>query len=322
MENICFKVCVQCNTYNQSKYITDALYGFCIQETNFPFVCCIIDDASTDGEQEVIRQYIQENFKLESFNGYKHYETDYAEIIFAQHKLNKNCYFSVLFLKENHYSKNEKHKKIIYISEWRDKCKYEALCEGDDWWIDKKKLQKQNDILDSHPEYSLCHHDFKISKNGLIKSRNENIPNVQDLLSIAKNNTVHTLSMFYRNIGEPIIPTDFPFKYHVYQFFMNLRLAEFGNIVYIDEPMAVYRVNDGGVFSMKNNRSKFSMSIGNLENMIDWYKEGNPNPAVVEILKKRVVIIGKSFVKLSIKNLNILDSFFMIKWILRIFFFK
>ena len=49
-----FTVCVRCMTYNQSKYIEDAMNGFTIQQTDFPFVCCIVDDASTNGEQLVI----------------------------------------------------------------------------------------------------------------------------------------------------------------------------------------------------------------------------------------------------------------------------
>ena len=52
-----FKVCIRCQTYNHSAYIVDAMNGFCMQKTSFPFVCCIIDDNSTDGEQEVIKNY-------------------------------------------------------------------------------------------------------------------------------------------------------------------------------------------------------------------------------------------------------------------------
>ena len=60
MEYPKFKVTVSCMTYNQSKYITDAMNGFTMQQTDFPFVCTIVDDASTDGEQQVIKQYVEE----------------------------------------------------------------------------------------------------------------------------------------------------------------------------------------------------------------------------------------------------------------------
>ena len=59
-----FLVKVKCITFNHSKFITDAMNGFCMQQTDFPFVCCIVDDASTDGEQQVIKEYLQQNFDL------------------------------------------------------------------------------------------------------------------------------------------------------------------------------------------------------------------------------------------------------------------
>ena len=88
-----FKVTVSCMTYNQSKYITDAMNGFTMQQTSFPFVCTIVDDASTDDEQEVIRKYVEDNFDFSEGSVAYHKETDYANITYAQHKANKNCYF-------------------------------------------------------------------------------------------------------------------------------------------------------------------------------------------------------------------------------------
>ena len=118
MEYPKFKVTVSCMTYNQSKYITDAMNGFTMQQTDFPFVCTIVDDASTDGEQEVIRKYVEENFDFSEGSAAYSKETDYAFITYAQHKTNKNCYFAVLYLKENHYS--QKKDKSPYLKEWRD----------------------------------------------------------------------------------------------------------------------------------------------------------------------------------------------------------
>ena len=134
MEYPKFKVTVSCMTYNQSKYITDAMNGFTMQQTDFPFVCTIVDDASTDGEQEVIRKYVEENFDFSEGSAAYSKETDYAFITYAQHKTNKNCYFAVLYLKENHYSQNKD--KSPYLKEWRDGVEYMAICEEDDYWID------------------------------------------------------------------------------------------------------------------------------------------------------------------------------------------
>ena len=154
MEYPKFKVTVSCMTYNQSKYITDAMNGFTMQQTSFPYVCTIVDDASTDGEQEVIRKYVEEKFDFSEGSVAFKKETDYAHITYAQHKTNKNCYFAVLYLKENHYSQNKD--KMGYLSEWRDMCEYEAICEGDDYWIVPDKLEKQVDFLEENPDYGMC----------------------------------------------------------------------------------------------------------------------------------------------------------------------
>lgn len=146
MEYPKFKVCCNCFTFNQAKYITEAMNGFTMQQTSFPFVCTIVDDASTDGEQDVIRKYLEDNFDFSEGSVAYHKETDYAHITYAQHKTNKNCYFAVLYLKENHYSQRKP--KMGYLSEWRDMCEYEALCEGDDYWIVPGKLEKQVNILE------------------------------------------------------------------------------------------------------------------------------------------------------------------------------
>ena len=154
MEYPKFKVCCRCFTFNQAKYITDAMNGFTMQQTSFPFVCTIVDDASTDGEQEVIRKYVEDNFDFSEGSVASHKETDYANITYAQHKTNKNCYFAVLYLKENHYSQRKP--KMGYLSEWRDMCEYEAICEGDDYWIVPNKLEKQVDYLEENPDYGMC----------------------------------------------------------------------------------------------------------------------------------------------------------------------
>ena len=158
-----WKVCVRCYTFNHAPYILDALKGFVSQQTEFPYVCCIVDDASKDGEQGVIKKYVSENFIIDNENEGYIKETDYGTLMFARHKLNSNCYFAAVLLKENHNGSPElKAKKRGYIAEWEKNCKYEALCEGDDYWTDPLKLQKQVDFLDSHPDYGMCYTNFNL----------------------------------------------------------------------------------------------------------------------------------------------------------------
>lgn len=149
-----FLLRVVCKTYNHAAYIKDALNGFVMQQTTFPYVCVIFDDASTDGEQEVIRAYLSDQFDFDEDGAYSE-DTDFGHISYVRHKTNRNCYFVVVYLKENHYS--QKKSKYSYISAWRG-VKYAALCEGDDFWTDPLKLQKQVDYLESHPECMLTVH--------------------------------------------------------------------------------------------------------------------------------------------------------------------
>lgn len=155
-----FKVNVSCMTFNHAGFIRDAMDGFCMQQTDFPFVCTIVDDASTDGEQEVISAYLNEHFDLGDINTVQREETNDYTSVFARHKTNPNCYFAVYYLKENHYSK--KRSKRPYLQPWRESAEYIALCEGDDYWTDPLKLQKQVDFLDSHPDYSIVFHNAEI----------------------------------------------------------------------------------------------------------------------------------------------------------------
>lgn len=164
-ENYKYMVCTRCFTYNHKKYITDAMNGFVMQQTDFSYVCTIVDDASTDGEQDVIRKYLNENFDLKDSTIAYEKDTDYGHVTFARHKSNKNCYFAVIYLNENHYS--QKKSKAPYLTEWIN-AKYIALCEGDDYWTDPLKLQKQVEYMEKHEECCMCTHATNWETNGNI----------------------------------------------------------------------------------------------------------------------------------------------------------
>lgn len=149
-------------TYNHERYITDALDGFVMQQTSFPYVCAIIDDASTDRNAEVIRKYLYENFDFQDETVSYERETEYGIVAFARHKTNENCFFAVVLLKENHY--RQRKPKFSYLQEWLN-VKYLALCEGDDYWTDSLKLQKQLDFLETKQDYSMCFHKVNIASD-------------------------------------------------------------------------------------------------------------------------------------------------------------
>lgn len=128
-------VSVICITYNQAEYIRDAINSFLMQKTNFNYEIIIHDDASTDQTIEIL----------------KYYECEYPEII------------RVIYENENQYSKG------INISDRLFKLakgKYIAFCEGDDFWTDKLKLQKQYDYLEKNIScMAYIHNGWKISKD-------------------------------------------------------------------------------------------------------------------------------------------------------------
>lgn len=152
-----YKLYVRCFTYNQSAFIVDALNGFAIQKTNFPFACMIVDDCSTDGEQEVIRKWLECECMMSEA---KYYEDSITTVVQVPHKSNSNCTMYVYFFKENLYK--QKDKKMVYVAPWREQCQYEAMCEGDDYWIDPLKLQKQVDFLDNNLDYGMVRTDAHI----------------------------------------------------------------------------------------------------------------------------------------------------------------
>lgn len=119
-------VSIRCITYNHEKYIRDALEGFVMQKTNFKFEAIVHDDASTDNTAAIIQEYAEK----------------YPDII------------KPIFEKENQYSKHDG--SLTRILNEACKGKYIAFCEGDDYWTDPYKLQKQVDFLESHPDYMMC----------------------------------------------------------------------------------------------------------------------------------------------------------------------
>lgn len=195
-----FMVQVSCMTFNHSPYIVDTMNGFCMQQTSFPFVCTIFDDFSTDGEQEVIKQYVKENFDLEDQGVVRNEETEDYVLTFARHKTNLNCFFAVYYLKYNHYSIGKSARKNDYCKEYIEHVPYIALCEGDDYWIDSNKLQKQVDYLESHPGCGLVcgyAHSFVQSTRDLMEVKPIGVKNFtyDDVLW---ENPITTLTAMYR----------------------------------------------------------------------------------------------------------------------------
>lgn len=256
-----FLVWVYCITFNQSQYIVDTLDGFCKQQTTFPFVCYIIDDASTDGEREVIMNYLQKFFVFEKENNIICEENDDYIRYFAQHKANHNCYFDVYLLKYNHHSIQKP--KMTYLREI-DKIKYKAYCEGDDYWIDARKLQKEVEFLEENDDYAMVHTAYnrfnQVTGETLLMQNPEAYQTYNDNykwgiltneIMIGAPTVICRTSLYHKVIQE--FADDFrnrPMS-DVQTWFHFARLSK---IQYLQDVTAVYRKNEGSLTSMNSIR--------------------------------------------------------------------
>lgn len=150
-------VFVRCMTFNHEAYIEDALNGFVIQQTTFPFVVAIINDASTDKTKSVINEFVENNCIYNPEIDLRIEE--YGTVLDVTVKDNPHCIFHIVHLNENHYGKKS---KLPYFAKYENAAKYVAMCEGDDYWTDPLKLQKQVDFMEANPEYSITSHRYTI----------------------------------------------------------------------------------------------------------------------------------------------------------------
>lgn len=266
-------VSICCITYNHENYIREALEGFLMQKTTFPIEIIIHDDASTDKTAEIVKEYASK----------------YPKII------------TPIFQTVNQYSQG--------IKPWPNfvfplaRYKYIALCDGDDYWTDPYKLQKQVDFLEEYTEYNICFHNVKVyteNENRFVTDYiTRDVDETTDIYELAKGNFMHTTSVVFRNLIKEF-PTEFK-KSPVGDYFLHMLNAEHGKIKKLNDSMAVYRVHDNGVWSNKNNDKLILMY---LDLMIHYFKDEK----VVKILKTRKYSILKGYklinrVKFKIKNI-------------------
>lgn len=240
------KVCVSiiCNTYNHGKYIKNALDSFISQETNFNYEILIHDDASTDNTADIIREY----------------EKKYPNLI------------KPIYQTENQYSKNMNITQTFQVP--RVKGKYIALCEGDDYWLDSKKLQRQYDIMEQNMNIDMCAHaaekirasDGKIL--GYIAPCNEKkIFDVEEVI-IGGGGFVATNSLFYRReLAE--MPTEFR-RFCPLDYALQIQGALKGGMLYLPEVMSAYRVDVPGSWSARMSHSSYADEQRNeIKKMLD-----------------------------------------------------
>lgn len=266
-----YKVLVRCYTYNQSKYIEDALNGFAMQQTDFPFVCLVMDDCSTDGEQEVIKAWMECECDL---NKMAYEDMEFSDTFIVSHRGNSNCIFAFYLLKQNQHRTGVKSK---LVSPWRDHCVYEAVCEGDDYWIDPLKLQKQVKFLDANIDYSAIATQTKViyewnSDSHLFNDLSKEIDWTDGQLFGIR--LFHTASMMHR-IDNTLRSRPAVFSGDV--FTMGL-LSLIGKVRFIPDVTTVYRKQPSGASST----TKLESLQRDLA-MIPYIKENFPNYNIAKL---------------------------------------
>jgi len=228
-ENIIVSIC--CQTYNHKNFIKRSVESFLMQKTNFTFEILLRDDASTDGTTEIVKEYSDKYPKL----------------------------IKPLLYNENQWVRGV---KPLSDNVKRAKGKYIALCEGDDYWTDPYKLQKQVNFLEENEDYVMSFHSVDI-KNSIPKGEMHSnykypipIKNTLTLKDLAFKHYIPTCSLVFR---AKVIPKPLPEWFHkcsMGDIPLELIIASKGLTKYIDEPMAVYRKHAMSITANKAMRKK------------------------------------------------------------------
>lgn len=235
-------------TYNHAPYIRQCLDGFLMQKTNFKYEIIIHDDASTDGTAEIIKEYAER----------------YRDLI------------TPVFQTENQYSKGLRGFFANFVFP-HAKGKYIALCEGDDFWIDPYKLQKQVDFLENNPVYSVIGHNaIKLNEENkkctlLNQSFLKNEYTIEDI--IINYWFIPTGSIFFRK--STLQDREYNKNFTSGDYYLQLRLLLGGEkLYYSNEVMSVYRIHPGGISQnftteiLVNNLSDLYAHINEVTNFI------------------------------------------------------
>lgn len=250
------KVSIIMLAYNIEKYIETAIKGVLRQKTNFPIQLVISEDCSTDCTLGICKRYKEQ----------------YPECItLVQHSKNVGL--------QRNFMDAHKHCTGEYI----------AICDGDDYWIDRNKLQRMTDFMDSHPDFAICFHRvINYYEGNHTKSlSNGRQAKVTDILDLCNSNFITNSSSMFRRCYYPVLPEWFA-QITSCDYAMHLLNAAHGKIYYFKKPMAVYRKHSQGIWSETTEEKRFFAALRARELVLAHYKN---NSAVYEALKKNYTLI-------------------------------
>ncbi|MGB5965063.1 MAG: glycosyltransferase [Sulfurimonadaceae bacterium] len=271
---------VCCTTYNHAPYIAEAIDGFLMQETDFPFEILIRDDCSTDKTAEIVKQYADQ----------------YPQLI------------KPVYEKENTFSKGVKPMPVLYKKALG---KYIALCEGDDYWTDHFKLQAQVDFLEENDEYVITYTSVEaFDENGIVKDYVGGATRDLEKDELQRTTPINTLTTCFRNvIGE--VPKEFQCTQYGDLFIWSLLGAHGKGKFLADISPSRYRIHEGGIHSKKTDEIRLEMwslscaalylyhaRVGNKE-LAEHFKKYIFGPDIFKIMLEK--ISTKKLIKLTLK---------------------
>lgn len=278
-------VSVSVTTYNHENYIRECLDSILSQKTDFEFEVLLGEDHSTDRTRAVCEEYA------------KKYPD---KIRLFLHDRSKTIYIGG--------NPTGRYNLLYNLS--KAKGRYIALCDGDDFWTDPEKLQKQVDFMEANPNFALCFHPVKVVFENNEEPESiypENKPNLT-IRGLLKKNFIQTNSVLYRRQKyEDIIPDVMPGDWY-----LHLYHAQFGKIGYVSKVMSVYRRHEGGLWwNAASDRKLFweKYALPHLLLYEELLKMYGSVPENREIIYSRIqeVIRGISYLP-EVKALKLVDE--------------
>lgn len=235
-------VSICCITYNHVAFIREAIDSFLMQKTDFPFEILVHDDASTDGTTDIILEYS------------KRYPLIVKPIIQT----------------ENQYSRGGLiNPRFVFP---KASGKYIAICEGDDYWTDETKLQKQASFLENNPEYVITYTDCQpFDDTGILDIDFGGARRDLDSIQLQKSTPIFTLTTCFRNVIDHV-PQDLMSARYGDMVIWSL-IGHYGKGKYMDDILpSAYRVHADGVHSKKSNHEKVVMALITYSALLAYYR--------------------------------------------------
>jgi glycosyltransferase involved in cell wall biosynthesis len=247
-----------------------------MQKTDFKYEILIHEDASTDKTAEIIKDF----------------QNKHSEII------------KPIYQTENQYSKGKKINSTFNFP--RARGKYIALCEGDDYWTDPTKLQKQYDFLERNPDIVCCYHNALIVDDKGVEKGSKLPPEQQRSHSSYEMMTgesfILTMSSFFRNTDiVKNYPIESKFIKNGDTFLFSL-LGQYGSGKYLaDIKPAVYRVHSGGVWSSISEAQKNAQRMNTFYWLAEYYGKNGNNPNVENELRWKCISMATLDMNISLR---------------------